>query len=113
MPLAGPGYTDVRNEPESISATSMRYLRRDLMMLVQYGAAKVACKAERWNTGNGGPIVVGDMSEADGSTPGMLWGRPRHPAFSHVDGLAAHRRTSMRGGRPCCSAHCSKSLASA
>jgi hypothetical protein len=88
MPASGPGYFDHVVVEESIPETSTSFIRRDLMMLVQYAAAKVACKAAAWNTGIGGPIALGDMSHRDGSTPGEVWGMPRHPASSHVDGLA-------------------------
>ena len=107
MPLVGFGYVDVRVAEESLPATSTSYLRRDLMMLVQYAAAKVACKAATWNTGIGGPIALGDMSERDGSTPGTLWGMPRHPPNTHVDGLALdiayfQRDTPDNHMRPIC-----------
>jgi hypothetical protein len=88
MPLVGFGYVDYRATEEMIEATSTSFIRRDLMMVVQYAAAKVACKAATWNTGHGSPIGLGDMSEHDGSTPGMVWGAPRHPRNTHVGGVA-------------------------
>jgi hypothetical protein len=97
MPLGGVGYLDRRIEEETIPETSTSFVRRDLMMLVHYAAAKVACKARDWKTGNGGPIVLGDGSEIDGSTPGSVWGMPRHPAHSHVDGLAIDIAYYQRG----------------
>src|SRR5262249_16789158 len=86
MPTVGEGYMDVRLDGELTSEAWTSYLRRDLMLLVRYAAAKVACKAHDWRTGNGGPIVLGDMSERDGSTPGTWYGLPRHPVNTHVDG---------------------------
>jgi hypothetical protein len=86
MPLAGPGYVDVRLDTEQTPDSSTSYLRRDLQTLVRYAAAKVACKTVDWPTGNGGEIALGDMSERDGSTPGTRAGSPRHPKNTHVGG---------------------------
>lgn len=86
MPTVGPGYVDIRVDGEQSSETSTSYLRRDLMALVRYAAAKVECKARDWPTGNGGEIVWGDMSERDGSTPGTRLGSPRHPTHTHAGG---------------------------
>ncbi len=86
IPVVGAGYVDGRLANEQTAETSTSYLRRDLIMLVQYAAAKVACKSAGWNTGTGGPIVLSDMSERDGSTPGTLWGAPRHPMHTHRNG---------------------------
>ncbi len=82
----GDGYIDVHLDAEADTVTSTSYLRRDLMMLVQYAAAKVACKAADWSTGNGGLIALGDMSERDGATPGTRTGVPRHPPNTHTRG---------------------------
>jgi len=86
MPLAGPGYVDVQLEGEQTPDSSTSFLRRDLMTIVRYAAAKVECKARDWPSGNGGEIVLGDMSERDGSRPGMHIGSPRHPEQTHVGG---------------------------
>ena len=86
IPAAGAGYVDIRLEDEQTVETSTSYLRRDVMMLVQYAAAKVACKAEGWKTGNGGLIALSDMSEWNGATPGTSRGSPRHPRGTHVGG---------------------------
>lgn len=107
MPLAGPGYVDVRLDSEQTTDTSTSYLRRDLMTLVRYAAAKVACKAASWPTGNGGEIALGDMSERDGSTPGTRVGSPRHPTKTHVAGrdidLAYFQRDTLDNQlRPIC-----------
>lgn len=83
-PERGPGYEDVPLAAE-VDEHSTSWLRRDLMMLVQYAAAKVACEAARW-PGNGGPIALGDMSERDGSIPGTWSGEPRHGAGTHTGG---------------------------
>lgn len=86
MPTVGPGYIDGRLDGEQTAESSTSYLRRDLMTLVRYAAAKVECKAHDWPTGNGGELVLGDMSERDGSTPGTRFGSPRHPTHTHVGG---------------------------
>jgi hypothetical protein len=88
MPMSGSGYVNIRRDGEDSVETSASYLRRDLTMLVQYAAAKVACKAADWHTGNGGPIALGDMSQRDGSIPGTVWREPRHPPNTHLDGLS-------------------------
>src|SRR5262249_6619349 len=54
IPVAGPGYVDVQLAGEDTAETSTSYLRRDVMMLVRYATAKVACKTAAWRTGNGG-----------------------------------------------------------
>ena len=93
VPEIGPGYVDTTLFTERASS----YLRRDLMMLVQYAAATVACKAADWSTGNGGMIVLGDMSEANGATPGTRLGQPRHPPTTHVNGRAIDIAYYQRG----------------
>jgi hypothetical protein len=97
IPMVGSGYVDVRLDGEQIAEISSSYLRRDLMMLVRYAAAKVACKAEDWTIGNGGAIALGDASERDGSTPGTWRGSPRHPPNTHVDGSAIDIAYFQRG----------------
>jgi len=86
MHAAGSGFVDLPLPGEELAATSTSYLRRDLAALVEYAAAKVACKAADWDTGIGGPIVLGDMSESDGATPGTQWNAPRHPVATHEGG---------------------------
>jgi hypothetical protein len=57
------------------------------MQLVQYATAKVACKTAYWEYGNMEPLALGDMSEADGSTPALLsLGMYYHPPGTHEDG---------------------------
>jgi hypothetical protein len=86
VPPAGPGYEDVPLADEQTPATSTSYVRRDLRTLVQYAAAKVACEADSWSSGIGGPIALGDMSDVNGDTPGTLTGSPRHLPFTHAAG---------------------------
>jgi hypothetical protein len=86
MPPDGFGYVDQRLVGEVVAERSTSYARRDLAMLVRYAAAKVAHMASTW-PGNGGPLVLGDMSERDGAIPGTQDGRIRHPRHSHEDGF--------------------------
>ncbi len=85
-PDEGPGYWDYPIPGETAEDQSYSYLRRDAVMLIKYAAAKVACKTADWDYGNLAPLGLGDMSEADGSTPGTDIGQPRHPPGTHVDG---------------------------
>jgi hypothetical protein len=80
LPAVGPGYIDDFVLWEDSPELSTSYLRRDLMMLVTYAAAKVACEME------GNPIGLGDASDVDGNTPGTTYGRPRHPRTTHENG---------------------------
>lgn len=86
-PDLGPGYEDYPLNGETQTNQYRSYLRRDAQMLVKYASAYVECKAAGWNTGNGGLIGLGDMSEANGAIPGTSVGQPGHPAGTHVDGV--------------------------
>jgi hypothetical protein len=106
-PQVGPGYTDDFVPEEDSSVTSTTYLRRDLMMLVKYAAARVACDGAGWETGHGAPLGLGDASDVDGHTPGTSYGRPRHPRTTHEGGydidLAYYQRdTPDNRLRPVC-----------
>lgn len=85
-PLEGPGYLDYPSAPETEEDRCFSYLRRDLMMLVKYAAAKTACKTIDWDHGNTAPLGLGDMSEAIGAVPGTSFGFLRHPPGSHENG---------------------------
>lgn len=85
-PDLGPGYEDYPINGETQANQYRSYLRRDTQMLVKYAAAYVECKAKGWNTGNGGVIGLGDMSESNGAIPGTSVGQPGHPAGTHVNG---------------------------
>lgn len=85
-PDLGPGYEDYPLNGETSTNQYRSFVRRDVMMLVKYATAMVACQAAGWTFGNGGPLGLGDMSEADGSIPGTSIGEPGHPAGTHVDG---------------------------
>jgi hypothetical protein len=54
------------------------YLRRDLTMLIQWAA----CEVRAANPGVA-PLGLGDLSQADGFTPGVDDGRPRHMESTH------------------------------
>lgn len=84
-PRRASGYWDYPLNGETESNQYRSYIRRDVMMLVRYAAAMVACQAGSW-PGNGGDLALGDMSEADGSIPGTSIGSPGHPAGTHVNG---------------------------
>ncbi len=86
-PVEGPGYL---NYPmpggETWDDQRYSYLRRDLVYLIKYAAAKVECKTTDWDYGNFAPLGLGDMSQADSGTPGTDVGAPRHPPGTHEDG---------------------------
>ncbi|HEY4055690.1 MAG TPA: hypothetical protein VGM39_03750 [Kofleriaceae bacterium] len=107
IPPRGYGYIDQRLEDEVTRSDSTSFARRDLVMLVRYAAAKVARDASAWRTGNGGDLVLGDASEADGATPGTHLGRIRHPLHTHEDGrdidIAYYQRNTRDNAlRPVC-----------
>lgn len=86
-PRTGVGYEDYPLNGETTTNQYRSFLRRDLIMLLQYAAAKLACKAASWTTGNGGLVGLGDMSEQNGAIPGTSLGDPGHPAGTHVNGF--------------------------
>ncbi len=79
-PRQGPGYVVYHDAYRT-------YIRRDLQMLIKYAAAKTACMTKNWNTGNGGSLGLGDMSESNGAIPGTSIGSPGHPAQTHTNGF--------------------------
>jgi hypothetical protein len=85
-PAVSAGYEDVPFEGETWSNQYASYIRRDLMMAIQYAAARVACMTSEWKYGNGGPVTLLDMSERDGAIPGTELGAPGHPLGSHTGG---------------------------
>jgi hypothetical protein len=85
-PVEGPGYLNYPIPGETWEDQRYSYLRRDLAYLIMYAAAKVACKTADWDYGSLAPIGLGDMSQADGQTPGVDVGQPRHPLGTHEDG---------------------------
>lgn len=86
-PVNGPGYENYPINGETWDDQYRSWLRRDVVMLIQYASAKTDCKAGSWSYGNGGPIGLGDMSEEDGAIPGTSIGSPGHPYGSHTDGF--------------------------
>jgi hypothetical protein len=79
LPTAGLGYLDYPMLPETGDHRYFSFLRKDLMLLVKYATAKVACKTADWGYGNRAPLGLGDMSEAGGAIPGTSFGVLRHP----------------------------------
>lgn len=86
-PKQGPGWDDYPLNGETIANQYRSYARKDMQMLVQWATAYVHCKAKDWNTGIGGALGLGDMSEANGAIPGTSIGQPGHPAGTHVNGF--------------------------
>jgi len=80
------GYVDFPMNGEIWDNQFRSYVRRDLMMLIRYASAKVACTSADWNYGSHAPLGLVDMSEADGSIPGTSIGYPGHPPGTHEDG---------------------------
>jgi len=80
-------YDDYPINGETSTNQYRSYLRRDLMMLIDYATAKTLCKTAAWNTGNGGAMGLGDMSEANGDIPGTAVGSPGHPVNTHTNGF--------------------------
>lgn len=85
-PRVGDGYIDFPVNGETWDNQYRSFVRRDLMMLISYASAKVACKSADWNYGSSAPLGLIDMSEADGSIPGSSIGYPGHPPGTHEDG---------------------------
>ena len=85
-PRVTPWYDDYAINGETNGNQYRSYLRRDLKMLVDYATAKTLCKSDGW-TGNGGPLGLGDMSEANGAIPGTSDNDPGHPYGSHTNGF--------------------------
>lgn len=101
------GYVEWPENGETWENQYRSFLRRDLMMAIQYAAALTACKADTWTFGNGGDLGTIDMSEADGSIPGTSVGSPGHPEGTHTNGfdidMAYYQvNTSNNRARPVC-----------
>jgi len=86
-PTEGYGYVDYPENGETWDNQYRSWLRRDVVILIKYASAVVACKADKWEFGNGGPLGLIDMSEEDGSIPGTSIGQPGHPQGTHVNGF--------------------------
>jgi len=86
-PRVTPHYDDYPINGETANNQYRSYLRRDLSMLLDYATAKTLCKSAGWNTGNGGALGFGDMSEVNGAIPGTSINQPGHPPGTHVDGF--------------------------
>lgn len=84
-PVKGPGYDNYPLNGETAQNQYRSFARKDLVMLVKWVTAFVACKAKP-GTGNGAPLGLGDMSEANGAIPGTSIGSPGHPQGTHTNG---------------------------
>jgi hypothetical protein len=85
-PSSGPGYIDYPLLGETLNDQYRSFLRRDAQMTIKYASAKVACVTANWDYKHFEPLGLGDMSEADGSTPGTSTGHPDHPPGTHENG---------------------------
>lgn len=85
-PRANSAWDDYPINGETATNQYRSYLRKDLQMLLAYATSKVACKTAGWTGGNGGPLGLGDMSEANGAIPGTSINEPGHPENTHVNG---------------------------
>jgi len=101
-PVEGPGYINYPVNDETWNDQYRSYLRRDLLMSIQYASARVACETDDWDYWPFEPIGLGDMSEADGAIPGTSKGHPQHPPGTHEDGndidVAYFQRESINIG---------------
>lgn len=85
-PYLGDGYHNYPENGETEDDMYRSYVRRDVRALVKYAAAWTRCLGQDWEFGNGAPLGLGDMSEADGSIPGTRERDPGHPSGSHLYG---------------------------
>lgn len=85
-PVKGPGYDNYPLNGETAQNQYRSFARKDLVMLVKWVTAFVECKAKP-GTGNGAPLGLGDMSEANGAIPGTSVGSPGHPQGTHTNGF--------------------------
>ena len=85
-PTEGDGYIDYPENGETENNQYRSWLRREVVMAIQYAAARVRCYSADWRYGNYDPIGLVDMSEEDGSIPGTSDGYPDHPDGTHTDG---------------------------
>ncbi|MDD5306176.1 MAG: hypothetical protein PHU25_02535 [Deltaproteobacteria bacterium] len=81
------GYIDYPVNGETWDNQYRSWARRDVVMMIEYAAAKTACMAGGWEFGNGGPVGLIDMSEENGAIPGTSDGTPQHPAGTHTNGF--------------------------
>jgi len=106
-PTEGVGYIDYPENGETWTDQYRSWLRLDVVMLIQYATAKVACLADGWTSGNGMPLGLIDMSEQNGAIPGTRDGSPGHPTGTHTNGFdidVAYYQTgtSDNRARPIC-----------
>ncbi len=86
QPTTGTGYINYPVNDETWDDQYRSFIGRDLMMLIKYASAKVACETESWDYSSLNPLGLGDMSEVDGAIPGTSVGHPDHPWGTHQEG---------------------------
>lgn len=104
-PAIGTGYLDYLVKDETSDDQYRSYIRRDLMLLVKYAAAKVECAAADWNYGNFAPIGLGDMSTSAGLAPTGFPGHSTHENGNHIDIAYYQRYAPDNLLRPVCRHH--------
>ncbi len=85
-PITGDGYSNYPVNDETWDDQFRSFLRRDLMMLIKYASAKVACETDSWDYRAFHLLGLGDMSEGDGAIPGTSTGNLEHPWGTHQEG---------------------------
>ncbi len=85
-------YDDYPINGETAAKQYRSYARKDMVQLIKYATAVVACKGADWTTGNGGMLGLGDMSDKFGDIPGThdindkVVNDQGHPAGTHENG---------------------------
>jgi len=85
-PRAGFGFRDIPINGETEARQHRSYLRADLAAVIQRAAMESRCRSQSWPQSNDAPLILGDMSLADGSTPSLPSGQLAHPVGSHTNG---------------------------
>ncbi len=85
-PDEGDGWWDYTENGETEDDQYRSYLRGDVQQMIKYAASWTRCLSQDFEFGNGEPLGLGDMSEADGSIPGSRENDPDHPGGSHLYG---------------------------
>ncbi len=86
-PVDGITYLNYPENGETDDDQYRSYLRRDLVILVQYATYRTVFETGDWTDEFAERLGLGDMSEADGSIPGTSIGSPGHPSGTHENGL--------------------------
>lgn len=93
-----PGLHDPPMNGET-AAQERGFIQPAVANAIRRAAREVACRPPDGAEGTGWPLVIGDRSLEDGTTP--QWkGQPAHPVGSHVDGWDADLAYYQRGYAP-------------